>query len=76
VYLALAPAGYQGWRVGVEVRGVDYCLLAVDNSGLGTSCGRLPLHLQTAGVDLQLIGSGGDVPEGYERLSESVVVQD
>jgi hypothetical protein len=75
VYLALAPAGYQGWRFGVQERGVDYCLLAVESSGLGTACGRLPLQLQTSGVDLQLIGSGGDVPEGFERLSESVVVQ-
>jgi hypothetical protein len=27
-------------------------------------------------VELQLIGSGAEVPEGFQRLSESVVVLD
>ena len=76
VYVALAPVGKHAWRPDPDSRGLEFCLMAVDDDGMGSSCGRLPLDLQTSGVELRLVGTGAEVPDGYERLSDSVVVLD
>ena len=76
IFLAAGPVGNRGWGPARDDRGVEFCLIALERGGTWTSsCGRLPLGLQTAKLDLQLIGSAAATPEGYERLSESVVVR-
>lgn len=77
VFLAVGPGGFTyhgGWAR--EPVGVEFCLVTVEPSGMGASCGPLPLGFETSGVEIQLIGAGAKVPEGFERLSESVVVRD
>jgi hypothetical protein len=76
VFVALGPVGNRDWGPSRNDRGVEFCLIALESGGMGTSCGRLPLGLQTSGLELQLIGTAADVPEGFQRLSDSVVVLD
>jgi hypothetical protein len=55
---------------------VNFCLIAVEEGGASTSCGRLPLALQTPELELQLVGAGAEPAGRFRLLGESVLVGD